>query len=104
MATDWPIILPWTRSLSPSTRHPHSWPARSSSWRPRPSCWRLASPADGARPLLGTVAATAALAVIIGTLGVAIVTVVPEHLLKGVVGALLLLFGLRWLRKAILRF
>ena len=55
-------------------------------------------------PLLGTAAATATLAVIIGTLGVAIVTVVPEHLLKGVVGALLLLFGLRWLRKAILRF
>ena len=55
-------------------------------------------------PLLGTVAATATLAVIIGTLGVAIVMVVPEHLLKGVVGALLLLFGLRWLRKAILRF
>jgi uncharacterized membrane protein len=55
-------------------------------------------------PLLGTVAASAALAVIIGTLGVALVTVVPEHLLKGVVGALLLLFGLRWLRKAILRF
>lgn len=55
-------------------------------------------------PLLGTVAASATLAVIIGTLGVAIVTVVPEHLLKGVVGALLLLFGLRWLRKAILRF
>ena len=55
-------------------------------------------------PLLGTAAATATLAVIIGTLGVAIVTVVPEHLLKGVVGSLLLLFGLRWLRKAILRF
>jgi uncharacterized membrane protein len=55
-------------------------------------------------PLLGTVAATAALALIIGTLGVALVTIVPEHLLKGVVGALLLLFGLRWLRKAILRF
>jgi len=55
-------------------------------------------------PLFGTLAATATLAVIIGTLGVAIVTVVPEHLLKGVVGALLLLFGLRWLRKAILRF
>ncbi len=55
-------------------------------------------------PLLGSAAATATLAVIIGTLGVAIVTVVPEHLLKGVVGTLLLLFGLRWLRKAILRF
>src|SRR5256714_6548217 len=55
-------------------------------------------------PLLGTAAATATLAVIVGTLGVALVTVVPEHLLKGVVGALLLLFGLRWLRKAVLRF
>lgn len=55
-------------------------------------------------PLLGTLAATATLAVVIGTLGVALVTVVPEHLLKGVVGALLLLFGLRWVRKAILRF
>jgi Ca2+/H+ antiporter, TMEM165/GDT1 family len=55
-------------------------------------------------PLLGSVAATATLAVIIGSLGVALVTIVPEHLLKGVVGALLLLFGLRWLRKAILRF
>jgi uncharacterized membrane protein len=42
--------------------------------------------------------------VIVGTLGVALVTVVPEHLLKAVVGVLLLLFGLRWLRKAVLRF
>jgi len=55
-------------------------------------------------PLLGTAAATAALAVIIATLGVAIVTIVPELLLKGIVGSLLLLFGLRWLRKAVLRF
>src|SRR5206468_3749857 len=47
---------------------------------------------------------SATLAVIIATLGVAIVTIVPELLLKGVVGALLLLFGLRWLRKAVLRF
>ncbi len=54
-------------------------------------------------PLIGTLAACVTLAVIIGTLGVAIVTVVPEHLLKAIVGALLLLFGLRWLRKAILR-
>ena len=55
-------------------------------------------------PLLGSLAAALTLALIIGTLGVAIVTVVPEHTLKAFVGALLLLFGLRWLRKAILRF
>ena len=55
-------------------------------------------------PLLGSLAAALTLAVIIGTLGVAIVTIVPEHALKAFVGALLLLFGLRWLRKAILRF
>ena len=55
-------------------------------------------------PLIGTFAASATLAVIIGTLGVAIVTLVPELALKAFVGALLLLFGLRWLRKAILRF
>jgi Ca2+/H+ antiporter, TMEM165/GDT1 family len=55
-------------------------------------------------PLYGTVAAAATLAVIIAALGVTIVTVVPEHALKAFVGALLLLFGLRWLRKAVLRF
>jgi uncharacterized membrane protein len=55
-------------------------------------------------PLYGTIAATVTLAIIIALLGVTIVTVVPEHLLKAIVGALLLLFGLRWLRKAILRF
>ena len=55
-------------------------------------------------PLIGTLAAVATLAVIVGTLGAAIVTLVPEHALKVVVGALLMLFGLRWLRKAILRF
>jgi uncharacterized membrane protein len=55
-------------------------------------------------PLLGSVAAAATLAIVIATLGVALVTIVPEHLLKGVVGALLLLFGLRWIRKAVLRF
>jgi uncharacterized membrane protein len=55
-------------------------------------------------PLLGSLAAALTLALIIGSLGVTIVTVVPEHALKTFVGALLLLFGLRWLRKAILRF
>jgi Ca2+/H+ antiporter, TMEM165/GDT1 family len=55
-------------------------------------------------PLVGTALAAVTLAVIVTTLGVALVTVVPEHLLLGLVGTLLLLFGLRWLRKAVLRF
>jgi Ca2+/H+ antiporter, TMEM165/GDT1 family len=55
-------------------------------------------------PLAGTALAVLSLAVIVGALGVALVTVVPEHLLLGFVGTLLLLFGLRWLRKAVLRF
>src|SRR5438445_692040 len=55
-------------------------------------------------PLAGTALAVLTLAVIVGTLGVALVTVIPEKLLLGLVGVLLLLFGLRWLRKAVLRF
>src|SRR6266852_6165424 len=55
-------------------------------------------------PRAGTALAVLTLAVIVGALGVALVTIVPEHLLLGIVGTLLLLFGLRWLRKAILRF
>jgi len=55
-------------------------------------------------PLAGTALAALTLAVIVGTLGVALVNYVPEHLLLGIVGTLLLLFGLRWLRKAVLRF
>ena len=55
-------------------------------------------------PLYGTLAAAITLGIVIALLGVTIVTVVPEHLLKAIVGALLLLFGLRWLRKAVLRF
>jgi len=55
-------------------------------------------------PLVGTVLAALTLAVIVATLGVALVNYVPEHLLLGIVGTLLLLFGLRWLRKAVLRF
>ena len=55
-------------------------------------------------PLLGTALAALTLGVIVLTLGVALVTVVPERFLLGLVGTLLLLFGLRWLRKAVLRF
>ena len=54
-------------------------------------------------PLAGTVAAVLALAVLVVAFGQLIVTTVPESALKLVVGTLLLLFGLRWLHKAVLR-
>ncbi len=52
--------------------------------------------------LAGTVAALAALVVIVAVFGRAIAAI-PIATLQVVVGALLLLFGIRWLRKAMLR-
>jgi uncharacterized membrane protein len=54
--------------------------------------------------LAGAAAAVAALALIVGTLGTALVIYVPIDVLRFVVGILLVLFGLKWLKKAILRY
>jgi uncharacterized membrane protein len=54
-------------------------------------------------PLVGTLVALVALGVLVVLFGQLIVARVPESSLKLLVGALLLLFGLRWLHKAVLR-
>ncbi len=52
--------------------------------------------------LIGVAAATVALAIVVAALGPAL-TLIPIGVLRLVVGALLLIFGVQWLRKAILR-
>jgi uncharacterized membrane protein len=54
--------------------------------------------------LVGAALAAGALAVIVAALGPALVLFVPIAVLRLVVGALLVLFGLKWLKKAILRY
>ncbi|GAC1328130.1 MAG: hypothetical protein NVSMB17_03130 [Candidatus Dormibacteria bacterium] len=54
-------------------------------------------------PLYGSAAALALLTAIVVVFGSLLTTVIPEHTLKLVIGTLVLLFGLRWLHKAVLR-
>ncbi len=57
----------------------------------------------GARPaVLGTIAGLAVLVALVVGLG-PMLGAIPLHLLQVLIGTLLLLFGMRWLRKAILR-
>jgi len=53
--------------------------------------------------LAGTLAAAVVLAALVGGLGAALTTSVPIGLVRTLVGVFLLLFGLRWLHKAVLR-
>jgi uncharacterized membrane protein len=54
--------------------------------------------------LVGAFAAAATLALIVATFGMALVQFVPIDILRLTVGILLILFGLKWLKKAILRY
>ena len=54
--------------------------------------------------LAGAFAAAATLALIVATFGVALVQFIPIDILRLTVGILLVLFGLKWLKKAILRY
>jgi len=53
--------------------------------------------------LVGTAAAVLVLAVLVGAFGTAIAVLVPIDVLRVVVGGFLLIYGLQWLTKAILR-
>jgi uncharacterized membrane protein len=54
--------------------------------------------------LMGALAAAATLALLVATLGTALVQWVPIDVLRTVIGTLLLLFGLKWLKNAIMRY
>jgi len=54
--------------------------------------------------LTGTLAAVGILAVIVAIFGTALVIYVPLNVLRIAVGLLLVLFGMKWLKKAILRY
>src|SRR6266571_802163 len=53
--------------------------------------------------LIGTVTALITLGIIVALLGPSLINYVPLDVLRIVVGVLLLIFGMQWLRKAILR-
>ncbi len=53
--------------------------------------------------LIGSAAALLALAIAVAILG-PLLTAIPQHALSVVIGSLLLVFGLQWLKKAVLRY
>jgi len=55
-------------------------------------------------PLYGAGAALLTLGALVALFGVTLINVIPEHAFQVFVGSLLLLFGLKWIRKAILRY
>jgi uncharacterized membrane protein len=55
-------------------------------------------------PLIGVAVAVAVIGVLVAVFGATLVERIDEHVFEVVIGTLLLLFGLRWMRKAILRY